>query len=175
MRLFLAVELGKDVKDELLRIRKEIEKTKLISAKYVEPENLHLTLKFFGELTRRQVDDIVEKLKEAKFEKFEAKLKNLGYFSEEFIRVLWAGLECDKIKSLSQKIENLLGKNEREFNCHITLARIKRISDKKKFKEFIKSFKVKRMVFLIDKIALKESILTEKGPIYSDVFVKYLD
>lgn len=175
MRVFLCIEPNEEVKSELERIIKEIQKTNLISGKYVGPENLHLTLKFFGELPEKKVDEVIKKLEDFKFKKFEASTEQIGYFSERFIRVLWVGFKCGKMAELSNEIEKLLGKNDKEFSCHLTLARMRNIKDKQKFKNFIKNLKVNKISFLVDKIILKKSVLTEKGPIYSDLYVKELE
>ena len=173
MRLFLCTELSKEAREELTRAIEEVKKSKLVVAKYVEPENLHLTLKFFGEISDADVTNIKNKLETLKFRKFDAELEQVGYFSEEFIRVLWAGLKCNEIKELSEKVEEMFGKNDKN-SCHITIARIKNISDKNKFKEFVRNFKIKKIKFTVDKIVLKKSELTSKEPIYSDIFVKNL-
>jgi 2'-5' RNA ligase len=174
MRVFLCLELSKEVREEITRIGKEIQKTKLLIGKYVEPENLHLTLRFFGEVSEDEADDIKNKLETLKFRKFDAELEQVGYFSEDFIRVLWAGLKCAEVKGLVDKIEEMFGRNDKN-SCHITIARIKNISDKNKFKEFIKGLKINKVKFHVDKIILKSSVLTEKGPVYSNVFVKKLE
>jgi 2'-5' RNA ligase len=174
MRAFLCIELNKEARDELMRTIKEIQETGLISAKYVEPENLHLTLKFFGELSVSEADDIKKKLEKFKFRKFETELENLGYFSEDFIRVLWIGLKCSEIAKLVDKIEEMFGENDKENKCHVTLARIKHVADKIKFKEFLRKLKINKTKVLIDKICLKSSVLMSKGPVYSDIFVKNL-
>ena len=172
MREFLCIELGGEARKELTRVIEEVKKSKLIIGKYVEPENLHLTLKFFGEISDAEADNIKNKLETLKFKKFDAELEQVGYFSEDFIRVLWAGIKCTEAKGLVDKIEELFGKNDKEGSCHITIARIKSIGDKNKFKEFVRKFKINKVKFLVDKIVLKKSVLTEKGPVYSDDFVK---
>jgi 2'-5' RNA ligase len=174
MRAFLCIELGKEANEELTRAIEELKKSKLIIGKYVESKNLHLTLKFFGEISDDDVTNIKNKLETLKFRKFDAELEQVGYFSEDFIRVLWAGIKCAEIKGLVGKIEELFGRNDKNSG-HITIARIKKISDKNKFKEFIKGLKIKKVKFHVDKISLKQSVLTEKGPIYSDVFIKKLE
>ena len=73
MRVFLCLELSKEVREEITRIGKEIQKTKLLIGKYVEPENLHLTLRFFGEISDAEADDIKNKL-----EALEAQLRIKG-------------------------------------------------------------------------------------------------
>lgn len=174
MRVFLCAELSNEANEELERAIEEIKKSKLIVAKYVEPENLHLTLKFFGEISDAEADEIKTKLEALKFRKFYAELESPGYFSSDFIKILWAGLKCAEAKELAAKIEELFGKNDKN-SCHITLARIKKTSDKNKFKEFVQNFKIKKVKFLVDKIVLKKSVLTEKGPVYSDILVKKLE
>ena len=174
MRAFICVEISEEARKEILGIIKEVEKTGLVNAKYVSEKNLHLTLRFFGEISEEKVGEIKEKLETIKARRFEASLGNLGYFSEEFIKVLWAGVEGEGMKELSEEIETIFGKEERGFNGHVTFARIKSIKDKKKFLEFFSGLKVKPVKFLIDRIVLKKSVLTPTGPIYSDAYAHEL-
>jgi 2'-5' RNA ligase len=170
MRCFFAIDLPGELRREIVKIQKQIPQD--MGIKFVEPENLHLTLKFFGEISDKKVNKIKEILGDFKFKKIKCHLGDIGFFpSSSYIRVVWVSLEPgNKIKELEKKInENLQNKDERKderFESHITLARVKFVKDKKKFVEQIKNLKVKPIEIDIDSFLLKKSQLTEKGPIY---------
>ena len=140
MRCFLAIDLSDEIKKELARIQKQIPQEKGI--KFVESKNLHLTLKFFGEISDEKVNEIKEKFKDFKFEKIKCHLGNIGFFpSSSYVRVVWVSLEPnEKIKELFAKINHILdNKNgDDRFESHITLARVKFIKNKEEFVEQIK-------------------------------------
>ncbi len=169
MRCFLAIDLPEKVKKELERLQKLILQEKGI--KFVEPKNFHLTLKFFGEISDKKVNEIKEKFKEFKFEKIKCHLGNIGFFpSSDYIRVVWISLEPnEKIKELFVKINEILDSKDDRFESHITLARVKFIKNKEEFVEQIKKLKVAPIEMDADSFSLKKSILTEKGPIYETI------
>lgn len=168
MRCFLAIELPEGIKKELSRIQKEIPEFK---GNLVSKENMHLTLKFFGEIDDKKLNEIKKELSEIKFNSFKANLGKIGSFpSESFIRVLWVSLEpADKVKELNAEINKILESHDREFESHITLARIKFIKEKEAFIKKIKGIKFKTRDFEIKSFVLKKSTLTEKGPIYETI------
>lgn len=173
MRCFIAIDLPNEAKEELSRIQKEInEEAKL---KFVEPQNLHLTLKFLGEISDAQVNKVKEALKGINFEKFSAMLSDIGIFpSPSYIRVVWVSLQpAQLLKELHDKIDSALAssgfKKENRFESHITLARVKAIKDKKAFTKQIQTIKIKPIEFVADSFALKKSTLTKEGPIYADI------
>ncbi len=167
MRCFLAIEVPDEVKNELVRIGKEFS----FSGKYVEKENLHLTLKFLGEIDEKDIAKIREKIRKIKLSSFLANLGKIGIFpSEKLIRVLWVGVEpADKVRALYEEIEKILGNKPGGFESHITLARIKSILDKKEFLGKIKKINVKPIEFKVGEFVLKKSILTSKGSVYEDI------
>ncbi|MCL6500508.1 MAG: RNA 2',3'-cyclic phosphodiesterase [Candidatus Pacearchaeota archaeon] len=172
MRCFLAVELPGELKKELARIQTLITEAKM---KFVEQENLHLTLKFLGELSDFQVNKVKEALKQVNFEKFRANLGTIGVFpSPNFVRVIWVSLEpSEKVKELHNLIDTALEKEkfhgDKAFESHITLARVKFIKNKQEFIERLKEIKVEPIEFKVEKFVLMKSMLTEKGPIYKKV------
>ena len=174
MRCFIAIDLSDEVKEELTRMQKEMhsEKAKL---KFVEPQNLHLTLKFLGEISDVEVNKIKKALKDVRFEKFSAKLNSVGVFpSPNYIRVVWIGLQpAEIVKELHNKIDSALTevgiKKDASFESHITLARVKFIKDKETFIKKLQEIKVKPLSFEVKSFLLKKSTLTREGPIYEDV------
>ena len=163
MRCFIAIDLENDYFKELQSQIKDIKGT--------FPKSFHLTLKFLGEVEENKADKIKELLRKIRFEQFNIYSSNIGFFpNENYIRVVWIGLEPrDRIIELQKKIDNELLKlfpKEKKFEPHITLARIKYIKDKGKFKELVKNIKVEKIEFKVDNFKLMKSTLTKQGPIY---------
>ncbi len=168
MRAFIAIEVP---------YFKSIEKLQsAIEGKFkaVEPENIHLTLKFLGEIREGDVDKIASFVGSCKPEKFTMRLKGIGFFpNENYIKVVWIGVEDGKIvsdvmKCIDSRLTTMGFKKERSYVPHITVARVKGRIDMDKLQPF------KNMVFGdvdVDKIKIKKSTLTQDGPIYEDVAV----
>jgi 2'-5' RNA ligase len=172
MRCFLSIDLSNETRKEVERIQSELPKdSKLI---LVKPEIVHLTLKFFGEITDLEVEKAKELLKKTEFKRFKAKLGGLDVFTPSFIKVIYMNIEpaaeFEKIHSVIDKLFSLENfKTDGEWKSHATLARVRFVKDRKKFLDDIKKIKVNPIEFNVDKITLKQSILTEKGPIYEDI------
>lgn len=173
-RCFISIDLPKEVQNHLKEIQKQIlsDNVKLIN---VKPENIHLTLKFLGEIDEKQLETLKDALMKVRFPRFKAKLSSAGVFpNENFIRVVWIGIEprekADELHSLldGQLAKEGFAKDER-FENHATISRVKSIKDKRAFVEELKKIKIKQMEFEISKIALKKSTLTPEGPIYEDL------
>lgn len=172
MRCFLAIELPEEIREEIVRIQKQLPEAKF---KLVEKENLHLTLKFFGELSDFQINKVKEALRQVKFEKFKANLGSIGVFpSSSFVRVIWVSMEPSKIvKQLHEQIDSILEKEkfrrDREFESHITLARVKFIKSKEEFSKKLKEIKIKPLGFSTESFVLRKSELTSQGPVYETI------
>lgn len=171
MRCFIAIDLPDEIKNELTRIQKLLPDA---SMKLVEPSNLHLTLAFLGEVTDFEANKIKEALKQIRQEKFIAHLGKIGVFpSESFIRVAWTSLEpVEKFNELNKKIilaiKQTLKIDER-FESHVTLARVKNLTDKQEFIGKLKKIQAKQLEFEISSFVLKKSTLTGEGPVYEDI------
>ena len=81
MRLFLAIELPDEVKDYLFSIKDNFKDWARVN--WIGKKNLHLTLKFLGNVDEKLINKIIEKLREVKFSKFDLELDNLGVFPSE--------------------------------------------------------------------------------------------
>jgi len=175
MRCFIAIDLPADVKKEISKVQNEILKISDVKMKIVETENLHLTLRFLGEMDDSQVNQIKEVLKGLKFKKFEGTLNQIGIFpTPSFIRVIWIGLEPSTlIKEIHSKIDEELSKlkikKEKQFESHITLSRVKFVKDKDALITELKGIKLPKISFKVEDFVLKKSTLTGQGPIYEDV------
>ena len=173
MRAFVAVEISNiEVIDSISKFQSEIN----IPAKPVEPQNLHFTLQFLGEISEEISEKIKAALNSIKFSSFEVNFSGIGAFPKlKFPRVIWVGTDetgGSALVDLAKKVENVLSPlgfiPDKSFKPHITIFRIKRkigdISQKlTKFENH--EFGSQE----ISNIKLKQSVLTPQGPVYSDL------
>ena len=173
MRAFIAIDLPEDVRKEIERIQRRIPE---FTGKNTELENLHLTLKFLGEISEEQAEKVRERLKRVKLNKFESEIDKIGVFSEKFVRIVWLHLSnCDELqKKVDESLKDLFPE-ERRFMSHLTIARVKRIDDKEKFLNKIKKIKIKLIKFSVGNFKLKKSTLTPEGPVYEDLEIYNLE
>ncbi|KYK25752.1 hypothetical protein AYK26_01930 [Euryarchaeota archaeon SM23-78] len=175
MRLFIAIDLPEGVKQIIEDIKACVKDIK--GVKPVRKENLHLTMKFLGEVDDNKVKVIITALSQIKFNPFKLSINKIGFFpNEKRIRVLWVDAgPIEPLKELKQEIDQVLPdyKDDHPFSSHLTFARIKYIAsedDKKKIMELITNKQVEKKEFLVDKFKLYKSTLMPEGPIYE--FVK---
>ena len=172
MRIFIAIDCPKEVKDYLFKLQKEIHfEKKFNKIKWVAKKNLHLTLRFLGDISEQDLEKTINNLKNLKEKSFEAKLQGTGLFPhEDFPRVVWLGLTPkNKITKFQQKIDEAtlgIGKSEQEFSAHITLGRVKQLRKKEEYIKQLKETEIKPLSFPINKITVFQSILTKDGPKY---------
>lgn len=171
-RCFLAINFSQEVDEEIVKAQKLIEKHWNITGKMTEEENLHLTLKFLGELDEEKLKKVREALKEVKFKVFESHLGDIGCFSfKGNPRIVWAKVCGKELFELQKKIDLSLEKEgfkqEERFMSHLTLARVKYVKDKLGFKEYIKNMKIPKVRFKVDNFYLFKSELKSPGPEYS--------
>ncbi len=171
MRLFIAVELPKEIKDELYKFQLKLKP--FVKAVFVHKKNLHLTLKFLGDVKEDEVEEIKENLEKIKIKKFKASLNGTGIFpNEKFIKIIWISLKPEnKVMELQKKVdEEMLGFFDKEsrFSSHLTLARVKNVKDKKELLATLKSSELKGE-FEIKEFSLIKSELSKDGPRYEIV------
>ena len=178
MRAFIAIDIGDNVRGKLVQAQDRIARTKAAKIKFVESENLHITLKFLGEITEEQAEEIKEILQKiaSKYKKHEVKVRGIGVFPNySYVRVIWAGVEGDQIiKSMVNDIEKELRKlgfkRDKDFVAHVTIGRVKFVKDKVEFMLTLKELANEDFGnFTVDAIELKKSTLTPKGPIYETI------
>ncbi len=165
IRAFISVDIPDGVKKQITKIQDSLPE---FLGKKTEKENLHLTLKFLGEIDEEKAGLVKEKLRSIKIKKFESVIDEIGVFSEHFIRIVWIHMGgCDKLqKEIDNALEGLFEK-ERRFMSHLTIARIKKIRNKKEFLDNLSKIKIKESRFIVDKFYLMKSDLNRNGPVYS--------
>ena len=179
IRSFLAIELDDSLKKNVLTLQKEFKKIDG-DIKYVDPENMHITLKFFGDIDLKQVNELsifIEKVF-SNYKSFNLNLKGSGAFSnEKHMNVLWVGMENSEIlKKLHDELDlefSKIGfKKNKSFKSHLTIGRVKSPKNKDLIYNTLKNnrdFQIGQMN--VNKIVLKKSTLTSNGPIYEDLKV----
>ena len=146
------------------------------SIKWTTIDNIHITLAFPGNTPEEKIGSIddVLKVKCSEFKKFEVLMRGTGVFkSFSDPRIIWAGFEkSEKLTKLAKAIqEGLRGigieLEESPFNPHLTLARIKNLSDKEAFERLIYQYQNNDIqVVPVNEVILYESILKPAGPVY---------
>lgn len=179
MRLFIAIPIDDALKKSLVELQKQIKLTQA-DVRFVHPENIHLTLRFLGEMDEKSVPSIRDILKKAVsgYQAFEVELKGIGAFPSGSIpRVIWVGYQelsnTNNTKQVYEDIENgllALGlvPDDHSFSPHITLARIKSSKNRDKLTSLVKeksNFCFGKQT--IKKINLFQSQLHPTGPVYS--------
>lgn len=168
MRLFVALDTDKKVKEYLNFLQREID---IADVKLKYATGFHLTLKFLGDVS--DFEPVTRALREIEFSEFDLKTKGIGYFGKG-IRVIWAGVEPEEpVKELNRKIDEKLtplgfAKDER-FHPHVTIARVKNIKNRNALIEKFKAIEKKEIRFRVNSFILYKSTLTSQGPIYSVV------
>jgi len=173
MRLFIAIEIPNDIRNYLGEIQEKVDGT-TNKIKFVDKNNIHLTLKFLGEVQPDKTEEVKEILKKISFKPFSVHLSHIGIFpSESYIRVIWVGLDpeepiLDMQKDVDEKLKSLFNK-EKDFKAHLTLARVRYIENKEEFLEKLKKIKIVDKKFNVENFKLITSTLTPKGAVYEDL------
>ena len=177
IRAFLAIDLDDDLKPKINKIIREFKQIDA-NIKYVELQNLHFTLKFFGDIDTEGIDLISEKVEKVikDFGPFDIKIKGCGAFpNKNRIKVIWVGLDEDKIlKDLHDKLDkefNSIGFDlDKKFSSHLTIGRMRSAKGKDKVKETLEKYENMDIGSMeVTGIVLKKSTLTPNGPIYEDL------
>lgn len=157
-----------------LKLRLSLLETGLPGAKWVDPGNLHLTLRFIGEIAEDQAADVDEGLAHVRARPFTLQLAGTGVFGGNRPHALWVGVERDPgLALLRDKIEQALIRaglppEPRKFAPHVTLARLNNPP-----REALHDFLAAHALFRADPLPVESfhliaSFPTKAGAIYED-------
>lgn len=177
-RSFIAIESNEKVRSQLSNVLNALEQTEA-DLKTVEPENIHLTLRFLGNVEENRLDPIKDAIRKVSTaDPFQIRVEGLGVFPKpSFIRVIWAGVSqgTDETVSLRRQLDQELAEighqsDNKEFTPHYTIARMKSGKAKDKvLNEIEKRAEEEFGEIQVEEIKLKKSELTPEGPIYTDL------
>jgi 2'-5' RNA ligase len=180
MRLFIAVDIDQRVRREIDQIQRGLrQKTGLLKGpvKWVEPNLIHLTLKFLGQVPDQSISQICRLTEETakSHMAFEIRVQGLGTFGRP-PRVLWAGIEdCPALVALQKDLEERLEKagwprEERAFSAHLTLCRIKEAKAGIQLGQAVEGQHLRTLGSVpIEQMIVYESQLQSGGPVYTAV------
>jgi 2'-5' RNA ligase len=166
LRLFVGIALP-----PALKLRLSLLASGVPGARWVDPGNYHLTLRFIGEVDEGMASDVDAVLLHIQAKRFDVALAGVGHFGD---RMLWAGVEkSPPLVHLRDKVESALVRlglapETRRYAPHVTLARLRNASGAK-LQEFLAEHALFRAEpFPVEKFSLVASYLTKAGSIYED-------
>jgi len=183
IRSFIAIELPDELKSELTRLEARLKSDKQPWVKWVNPDSIHLTLKFLGNIAIDRTGEITRAIEEAVqgISPFHLEVKELGVFPNlRRVQVAWVGIsgDVDKLSQLQKRIEITLtplgfAPESRAFTPHLTLARLRdqaSLDERQRFGQLIANAKFDTACTIeVDAISLMRSQLTREGAIYSRI------
>jgi 2'-5' RNA ligase len=169
LRLFVGIEFPPE-----LKLRLSLLCSGIAGARWVDPGNFHLTLRFIGEIDEGTAADVDEALLRLRGRPFSVQLAGVGVFGGEKLRQLWVGVEREPaLSALQGKIELALIRiglppEPRKYVPHVTLARL-RDPRRDELQQFLAAHAPFRAEPLqVDSFSLIASYLTKAGSVYED-------
>jgi 2'-5' RNA ligase len=183
IRAFIAVELPASLREQIIkqtdRLRQPLGEDLM---RWVPSENMHLTLKFLGDVPANHLDFIKQALSQIakQFSAFDLQLSGLGSFpNSKQPRVLWVGIHAPALHTFQQNIENGMNKlgykkEERPFSPHLTLGRARQPNspiDSVKIRDALQSIQLGKIgTARVNSVHLFKSDLSPAGSEYTKLF-----
>ena len=181
IRAFIAVELPEGLKKELAELETQLKKNSPPVVKWVDPNSIHITLKFLGEISTESIDEFMLAIEESAqgIQSFQLEVREVGAFpGVDRPQVLWVGVKgaVEKIAQLQKQIEantEQLGfpRESRAFTPHLTLGRVRDEARPNERQRLGKLLADTTFIALhnvdVNAINLMKSQLTPNGAIYS--------
>lgn len=169
MRLFVAIALPEDLRARLSALQQGVP-----AARWVDPDNLHLTLRFFGEADGVQAHDLDTALIQVRAERFSVTLTGVDRFGQgRKSRALWAGAApAPELDLLQRKVEQAgraagFAVEGRKFKPHVTLARFKGDPGYRLQDYLARHAHFRADPFEVREFTLYSSLLAQSGAIYT--------
>ena len=182
MRIFIAIDIDEKTRAAIADVQKQLNAKVDIrrgDAKWVEPENIHLTLKFLGEIDDSKLPEIKEITEQvaAAHNKFTLDIESVGSFGGRSAKVVWVGASkgTDELLALQKDLDEQLTladfpSEDREFSAHLTICRVRNPKAGFKLAEAVGQFaKLKLGSIDADAVCIYQSRLTPEGPIYTQL------
>jgi 2'-5' RNA ligase len=167
MRLFVAIDIPHEVREELERLRARL--MPFQSLQLVFPENIHLTLKYMGEVQEAKLEKVKRALASVAFSDFKLETTKLGMFP----KVFWLGVKLTKdLAQLQQAVERSVREftthDPRSYKPHLTLARFSRLSpgERNGLQQLMKRIWIRKK-WKVESFTLYKSEMTRDGPVYT--------
>jgi 2'-5' RNA ligase len=180
MRVFIAIDINEKIRAALRDLQQQLRRKADIKkgdVKWVNPENMHLTLKFLGEIKDAKVVEVCNIVKSvaSRHKSFELDIESVGYFGGRSARVLWVGtgeggdILCELQKDLEQQLA-LAGwpEERRDFAGHLTVCRIRKSAAGTRLAKISEDYKDFNLgTISADSVLVYQSQLKPTGPVYT--------
>jgi len=177
IRSFLAIELPKLILKKIEEVQRDLRSTRA-DVRWVNPEKIHLTLKFFGNIEESRIDPIFKSIEEPirNTPPYSIEVKGVGAFPQlRNPRVIWIGLVNGKeiLTSFQKQIETQLEKigfqtENRPFHPHLTLGRMKSSRGREEMVGRMEKHREEEFGdFQVERVILFKSDLKPSGPVYT--------
>ena len=176
IRSFIAFDIeSPHVLERITNMQRKLAETSA-DLKFVEPGNIHITVRFLGNITPNMVDRIFEGMQKVQFVPFDVNIQGVGAFPDiRYPRVVWAGIRegANQLRGIFSQLEPYLrslgfAPDPKGFSPHLTIARVKSGRNKAALVKFlVENANYEFGTVRAECLRLKRSDLTPKGPIYS--------
>ena len=176
IRSFIAFDIDSPaVRDKLSKAQGLVVQTGA-DVKLVETQNIHVTMRFLGDVSSTMVDKVFDEMKTVQFVPFNVQLEGVGVFpSLSYPRVVWAGITegANELRSIFDQLEPRLrglgfAADAHGFSAHLTIARVRSGRNKAQLADFVKqNMNLDFGTIRAECLRLKRSVLSPKGPTYS--------
>ena len=177
IRCFVAIEIPDTIQTLLTSAQEELRKF-VRGASWVKRENIHLTLKFLGDVAPNQISVIKSSIEQVTdtLSPFSMELGGIGAFPNlSRPRIIWAGVKtgADEVAAIARDIDVRLGRhgyerNEKPFRPHLTLARLKTRVNLKPFVDVFQQYDtINGATMVVNQIQVVQSQLRPSGAVYT--------
>jgi len=177
IRSFIAIKIPAKIRNKLEKVQDNLKKSNA-ALQLVSPENIHITLKFLGDVPVESINDIQDTIRKSilQVDTFPISFSKIGVFpNSEYPRIIWIGIEKgrDELSLLNTKIENFISgfslhQENRKFQPHLTLARVRSGRNRKRLLNILEELKnIRAGEMFAKEICLMESILKPQGTQYN--------
>jgi len=179
IRSFISIDItAKELLARLVELQRQLSGSGA-DLKTVQPENLHFTLRFLGEVHPSTLEAVHKEMATVKFNPFKMDLSGVGVFPNlNRINVVWVGVSKGEaeVRMLSTKLDSALKRADlrpdaKGFSPHLTVVRARTGRNKDRLATVVSHLKEYDVGSMdVTSIQLKKSVLTPHGPIYSTIF-----
>ncbi|WP_265109565.1 RNA 2',3'-cyclic phosphodiesterase [Halosolutus halophilus] len=178
-RLFVSVDLPDDLAEPVADLQDEFSDAS--GLKFTDPEQVHVTLKFLGDVDDDRLptlgDELAAAVDDPNVDPFTVRYGGLGVFPDlDYINVVWFGVETggEELTRLHEAIEDRttamgFDAESHEFTPHVTLARMEHAGGKEHVQDIVRDRDPTIGECRVEEVRLTESTLTSDGPVYSTV------
>ena len=185
IRCFVAIEIPEAIQTRLVSVQEEL-REHIRGASWVKRENIHLTLKFLGDVAPNQINIIKNTIEQVAGARspFLMEIGGIGAFPNLVRpRIIWAGMKtgADEVTAIAREINSGLSRrgyarDEKKFRPHFTLARLKSRMNLKSLVHVFQLYDTMNgATLIVDRIRVVQSRLKPSGAVYTPLETCYFD